>query len=209
MPGRSPAARDSGTGVNDLRDIRPKTAAALSSFALEDAVRPPLAFAPLPPDSDELSVLTTVDEVRAATEAVAARGQRLISIFSSDLEPPIYDQPVFLNTMKRFVLGQSFAKVRVLVREPGRMISNNNRFVSMARRLTSYLEIRVLAAELRQQTASYCIADDRAIVYRLRADRWDGITSLNNPPIARQYLQEFDVNWQASTDDQRQRIGGM
>jgi len=140
---------------------------------------------------------------------LAARGQRLISIFSSDLEPPIYDQPAFLNTIKRFVLGQKFAKVRVLVREPGRMISNNNRFVSMARRLTSYLEIRVLAAELRQQTASYCIADDRAIVYRLRADRWDGISSLNNPPVARQYLQEFDVAWQASTDDQHQRMGAM
>lgn len=209
MPGRSSAARNPGIGVKDPRDIRPKTAAALSSFALEDAVRPPISFAPLPPDSEQLVVLTTVDEVRVATEAVAARGQRLISIFSSDLEPPIYDQQAFLNTIKRFVLGQSFAKVRVLVREPGRMISNNNRFVSMARRLTSYLEIRVLAAELRQQTASYCIADDRAIVYRLRADRWDGITSLNNPPVARQYLQEFDVAWQASTDDQRQRMSGM
>jgi len=209
MPGRSPAARNSGTGVNDLRDTRPKAAAALSSFALEDAVRPPLSFAPLPPDSDELAVLTTVEEVRAATAEVAARGQRLISIFSPDLEPLIYDQSAFLNTIKRFVLGQSFAKVRVLVREPGRMISHNNRFVAMTRRLTSYLEIRVLAAELRQQTAAYCIADDRAIVYRLRADSWDGITSLNNPPVARQYLQEFDVAWQASTDDQRQRIGGM
>jgi hypothetical protein len=190
-------------------DGRTRTAAGLASFALADADRPPLQFPPLPPDSDELRILTTMEEVRDATEAVVARGQRLISIFSPDLEPLIYDQPAFLATIKRFVLGQSFAKARVLVREPGRMMSHNNRFVAMARRLTSYLEIRVLAAELRGQTASYCIADDHAIVYRLRADRWDGITALNNPPVARQYLQEFDLAWQASTDSQHQRVGNL
>lgn len=195
--------------MNSFRERRPTTTAGLASFGLVDSQRGPFVPAPLPPASDELHILTTLDEVRAATEAVAACGQRLISIFSSDLEPPLYDQLAFLNTIKRFVLGQSFAKVRILVREPGRMLTHNNRFVSMARRLSSYLEIRVLAAELRSQTASYCIADDRAIVYRLRADRWDGITSLNNPPVSRQYLQEFDTAWQASTDEHRQRVGNL
>lgn len=195
--------------MNSFHDKRPTTAAGLASFGLEDSQRDPFVPAPLPPVSDDLHIVTTLDEVRAATEAVAACGQRLISIFSPDLEPPLYDQQAFLNTIKRFVLGQSFAKVRILVREPGRMLTHNNRFVSMARRLSSYLEIRVLVAEQRQQTAAYCIADDRAIVYRLRADRWDGITSLNNPPVARQYLQEFDASWQASTDEHRQRVGNM
>ncbi|HEY2416285.1 MAG TPA: hypothetical protein VGH84_00080 [Steroidobacteraceae bacterium] len=186
------------------KDERATTSARLASFGLEDG---PLIAAVLEqrlPPPDTLHVLSTLDEVRTATETVAASGQRLISIMTSDLEPEIYDQAAFLEIIKRFVLGRSFAKVRVLLRDQARMGNGANRFVAMAHRLTSYLEIRVRAAQYRELTAAYCIADDKAIVYRLRADRAEGIAGLNNPPIARQYLQEFDAIWQASATEERE-----
>jgi hypothetical protein len=156
------------------------------------------------PSTETLHVLTTFDEVRAATETVAASGQRLISIMTPDLEPDIYDQPALLETIKRFVLGHSFAKVRVLMRDQARLSNGANRFIAMAHRLTSYLEIRIRAPQYRELSAAYCIADDRAIVYRVRADRAEGIAGFNNPPIARQYLQEFDAVWQASAIEERE-----
>jgi hypothetical protein len=156
------------------------------------------------PVPETLHVLSSFDEVRQATETVAASGQRLISIMTPDLEPEIYDQPALLEVMKRFVLGHSFAKVRVLMRDQARLSNGANRFIAMAHRLTSYLEIRIRAEEYRDLTAAYCIADDRAIVYRLRADRAEGIAGFNNPPIARQYLQEFDAVWLASQTEERE-----
>ncbi len=156
------------------------------------------------PPTETLHVLTSFDEVRAATETVAASGQRLISIMTPDLEPEIYDQAALLETIKRFVLGHSFAKVRVLMRDQARLSNGANRFIAMAHRLTSYLEIRLRAPQYRELSAAYCIADDRAIVYRVRADRAEGIAGFNNPPIARQYLQEFDAVWQASEIEERE-----
>jgi len=156
------------------------------------------------PAAETLHVLSTFDEVRAATETVAASGQRLISIMTPDLEPDIYDQAALLETIKRFVLGHSFAKVRVLMRDQARLSNGANRFIAMAHRLTSYLEIRIRAPQYRELSAAYCIADDRAIVYRVRADRAEGIAGFNNPPIARQYLQEFDAIWQASAIEERE-----
>jgi hypothetical protein len=190
--------------VTTSRDDRATTSARLASFGLEDG---PLIAAVLEqrlPPPETLRVLSTLDEVRTATETVAASGQRLISIMTPDLEPEIYDQAAFLEIIKRFVLGRSFAKVRVLLRDQARMGNGANRFVAMAHRLTSYLEIRVRAAQYRELTAAYCIADDKAIVYRVRADRAEGIAGLNNPPIARQYLQEFDAIWQASATEERE-----
>jgi hypothetical protein len=190
--------------VTTSRDDRATTSARLASFGLEDG---PLIAAVLEqrlPPPETLHVLSTLDEVRTATETVAASGQRLISIMTPDLEPEIYDQAAFLEIIKRFVLGRSFAKVRVLLRDQARMGNGANRFVAMAHRLTSYLEIRVRAAQYRELTAAYCIADDKAIVYRVRADRAEGIAGLNNPPIARQYLQEFDAIWQASATEERE-----
>jgi hypothetical protein len=186
--------------VANPRDNHSGVPAQLSSFALEDAPLPPPDLPLHVVAADELQVLTSLEEVRAATNAIAASGQRLLSIFTPDMEPLLYDQPAFLEIVKRFVLGHSFAKVRVLVRDHSRASAGTNRFIAMARRLTSYLEIRPLAAQYRDITAAYCIADDRAIVYRLRADRWEGIAAPNSPPVTRQFLIEFDTCWQASAE---------
>ena len=188
------------------RESRATTSARLSSFGLEDEPPGATVVAAQRPVADTLHVIGSLEEVRSATETVAGGAARLISIMTPDLEPEIYDQGPFLEIIKRFVLGHSFAKVRVLIRDNSRFIGTSNRFVAMARRLTSYLEIRLLAAQYRELNASYCIADDRAIVYRLNADRWDGIAAANSPPIARQYLLEFDALWQASAEHQEQRI---
>ena len=190
--------------MTGTRESRTTTSARLSSFGLEDGPLVAAVLAEKPPTSETLHVLTSLDEVRAATETVATSGQRLISIMTPDLEPEIYDQGAFLEIIKRFVLGRSFAKVRVLLRDQARMGNGANRFIAMAHRLTSYLEIRLRAPQYRELTAAYCIADDRAIVYRVRADRAEGIAGFNNPPIARQYLQEFDAVWQASAIEERE-----
>jgi hypothetical protein len=83
---------------------------------------------------------------------------------------------------------------------------DSNRFVSMGRRLSSCIDIRYVAAQAPQRASAYLIADDRAIMYRMRADTWDGIADVNNPPVARLYLQEFDVIWNASAMDHGLRV---
>jgi hypothetical protein len=148
--------------------------------------------------AETLTVLTSLAEVRAAVNEIAATAQRLISIYTPDLEPDLYDQSAFLEIIKHFVLTRSFSKVRVLLAEPSRIMRDSNRFVAMGRRLSSCIDIRYVAAHSQQRASAYLIADDRAIVYRLRADTWDGVADINNPPAARAYLQEFDQVWNAS-----------
>lgn len=151
-------------------------------------------------------MLTTLSEVRAAANEVAASARRLISIYTPDLEPDVYDQTPFLELIKQFVLTRNFAKVRVLFAAPNHTKGETPRFVSMGRRLSSCIDIRRVAARAPQRASAYLIADDRAIMYRMRADRWDGIADINNPPVARLYLQEFDTIWNASAADQSLRV---
>ncbi len=150
---------------------------------------------------ETLTVLTSLAEVRAAVNEIAATAQRLLSIYTPDLEPDLYDQSAFLEVVKHFVLTRSFAKVRVLIGEPTRIMRDSNRFVAMGRRLSSCIDLRYAAAQLPQRASAYLIADDRAIVYRMRADSWDGVADINNPVAARVYLQEFDQVWNASAAD--------
>lgn len=188
---------------------RSTTEAWLESLAAAERPVQPVILAMPMPAADELQVLTSVSDVRQTTAAVIATGQRLISIFTPDLEPQLYDDPKVIEVIKRFVLSHSFAKVRVLLRDHTRHTGSGSRFMSMARRLTSYLELRILVPQFHHLASSYCISDDRGIVYRMRSDRWDGIAAVNSPPVARQYLQDFDAAWLASHDQHHRRAARM
>jgi hypothetical protein len=203
--------------LTQARNIRPATlnspgeSDASSALAqLASARYAPESASESPPAagraSESLTVLTALSEVRAAVNAAAASAQRLISIYTPDLEPDLYDQTAFLDIIKHFVLARSFSKVRVLLVEPARVMRDSNRFVAMGRRLSSCIDIRYVAAEARQRASAFLIADDRAIVFRMRADTWDGIADLNNPPVAKLYLNEFDSVWNASAPEHGLRV---
>jgi hypothetical protein len=146
---------------------------------------------------EPLQVLTNLDDVRSASRRAVSGAQRLLSIFTLDLEPQLYEQPAFLDLIKRFLLSHSFAKVRLLTQRAVPYTSPN-RLAAMRRRLSGHIEIRTLNAQYAGRTSGMLIADAKAIVYRAQVGSWDGVAGFNQPPIARLYLQEFDEMWIAS-----------
>ena len=151
------------------------------------------------------AILATMPEVREASLNVAKSAQRLLSIFTQDLEPMIYGEEPFLEAIKRLVLARSYAKVRVLLADPSRAMVDNNRFLALARRLTSCIDMRSMSAEYAASAGAFIVADDKALVYRLRTDRWDGIADMNDPAVVRRYLNFFDEVWNMSMQESQMR----
>ena len=84
-------------------------------------------------------VLSSLDDVRAAVVEVTGIADRTLSIFTHDLEPGIYDHDDFLETLKRFILSRGFARVRVLVVDPTRVITTASRFVNVRSSKRNYI----------------------------------------------------------------------
>ncbi len=153
-------------------------------------------------------VISTREEMREAAVQVVSEASRRVSIFTHDLEPGIYDDPEFLEIIKRLVLSQTYARIRVLIADPARAIKNGNDFVHLGRRLNAYIEFRHVREDLRTHSEAFCIADDTALVYRLQADRWEGIADINAPAVAGLYGKMFDEIWTASeTKPEFRQIG--
>lgn len=143
-------------------------------------------------------ILTTLDEYRAAVAELAKRAQRSMSIYTPNLEPMLYDQDSFLEPVKRLVLARGHARLRVLISDPARASRDGNRFMQMARRLTSFIELRNVPPEYRNNPASFIVADDRAIAYRQQCSRWDGIVEFDDQSVVRRHLAYFDEVWAVS-----------
>lgn len=143
-------------------------------------------------------VISTQEEMRRAVIEVASEATRRVSIFTHDLEPGIYDDADFLEVVKRLVLSQAYARIRVLIADPSRAVKNGNALVHLGRRLNTYIEFRHVREDLRTHAESFCIADETALVYRLQASRWEGIADTYEPSIAKVYGRMFDEIWHAS-----------
>ena len=149
-------------------------------------------------DNSKRWVISTREEMRQAAVTMAKLAKRRISIFTHDLEPGIYDDPEFLEVVKRLVLSQTYTRIRVLIADPTRAIKNGNNFVHLGRRLNTYIEFRHVREDLRTHAEAFCIADEVGLVYRLQAERWEGIADTHEPSIAKMYGNMFDEIWAAS-----------
>jgi hypothetical protein len=96
------------------------------------------------------------------------------------------------------VLARGHVRLRVLISDPARAQREGNRFMQMARRLTSFIELRNVPPEYRNNPASFIVADDRAIAYRQQATKWEGIAEFNDQNVVRRHLAYFDEVWAVS-----------
>ena len=144
-------------------------------------------------------VLSSFEDNQKATVEIAKKAQRALAIYTPDLEPGIYDHEDFLEVVKRLVLSKRYARVRVLISNPGRAIRNGNRLVALGRRLNSYIEFRDVQEDYREDhREAFIIADSTALMYRADATKWEGMVGFNEPGIARQHLEIFEKIWQVS-----------
>lgn len=143
-------------------------------------------------------ILSSKDETREAAVAIASAAKRSLAILTPDLEPGIYDHEEFLDAAKRLVLAKRYAKIRVIITDPARAIRNGNRFVGVARRLNTYIDLRNAHQDYRGHREGLLIADDNALLYRVDAARWEGIADSYDPVVARRYLDFFDSIWNVS-----------
>ncbi len=145
------------------------------------------------------SVMTRKADVRDAVLKVVSGATRSLAIFTGDLEPGVYDDAEVLNTIKQLVLSRSYVRIRVLVADPERALRRSNRFVHLARRLSSFVEFRQLGEKFLGRPEAFLVADESGVVYRSNRERWDGVADTREPAVARLYLQDFDQMWQDST----------
>ncbi|MGH8495238.1 MAG: hypothetical protein ACREVN_03825 [Gammaproteobacteria bacterium] len=150
-------------------------------------------------------ILTGAHDVRGAVVEIARGARRQLAVFSHDLEPGIYDHDDFIEAATRLVLATRFARIRVLVADPGRAVKDGHQFVALGRRLSSYIEFRNVRPEFRNHPEAYCVADDRGIVYRAIATSWNGIAASNDPHVAGKYLDMFNEIWHACEIEQEFR----
>ena len=147
------------------------------------------AVVPSPP-----VVCTTKNETRDQLLAVTRSAERQLTIWSADLNAGLFENPAFLEALKRFVLARRHARVRLLTSNLPPTAEHRHALLAMADRLPASIEVRTIE-HAPVDASELVLADERGVLYRIHADRWDSMASTNDPLVARFYLSQFDTAW--------------
>ncbi|MGE0113507.1 MAG: hypothetical protein AB7T07_01275 [Steroidobacteraceae bacterium] len=142
-------------------------------------------------------VFTTQTETYEQLLGLTRSAVKQLAIWSTNLDSGLWESPGFLEALKRFVLARRHARVRVLTPQLPDTGERRHALLAMAERLPASFEVRT-AAQAGLDAGELLLADDRGVFYRIHVDRWDGMSDLNDPLVARFYLTQFDSAWRAA-----------
>jgi len=145
-------------------------------------------------------VLSSSQDNGEATCALISQARRSVDVYTHELDPKVYNQTACIDALKTFVLKNTSARVRILIRKPNATIKSGHRLITLARHLSSYIAIRVIHEDYASLPDAFLIADQRGILYLTEGDRYDGICNFDDPRLATELSHRFTEVWNHSTE---------
>lgn len=152
-------------------------------------------------ETAELQRFDTPDGARAQVLALMQQARRSLCLYSPDLESWLYNHAVVQDACRTFLLKSQHHCLRILLRDSSNAVSNGHQLLTLARRLTSNLQIRKLHPDYPAEEIAFLIADDRGLLLRPEPDQYAGYALYNDPGRARLRQSQFDQAWECSTPD--------
>lgn len=166
---------------------------------------PALTRAEIGEQTGELTIDDSQDNYQTLLNMLN-KGRRSLAVYSRYLDGKLYDQQEFNEALRRLATRHPQSRIRILIRDIDPLVKSGHRLIELSRHLSSSMEIREIHKEYANNLESFFIVDERAVLHRQQADRYQGIVNYNDPKLAHYLLQHFNEVWdhsQVPTDARR------
>jgi predicted GNAT family N-acyltransferase len=132
---------------------------------------------------------------------LANQAQRHLRILSNALDPAIYDRIEMADALSRLVRNYRAADIRILIVDGSRLAQGSHTLVNLAKRLSSAIRIRRLDTSGDALAENYLVADGCGLLCQSLRDPDLAWADYNNKPLAKDYAQQFDEQWNHAHED--------
>ena len=127
---------------------------------------------------------------------IAAQAQHELAIFSSALEPRRYGTVGLHDLLRSLALGHARNRVRILVRDPQRVLADGaHRLVELARLIPSRVSISAATAPADNLREEWVLADRAAFLLRPDAGDEAAVHRPDDPGRTVELLSRFNSYW--------------
>ncbi len=149
--------------------------------------------------------LRTIEQNRTTALAMAQQARQYLQIATRDMDALLYDNEPFIDALTTLARRHAKSHIDILVWDSMAAVKQGHRLISLAQRLSSYVQIRKPADEHAKYTEAFLVADGVGYMSRNLAERYEGIASFHAPLQARNLSQLFATMWEKATPDPQLR----
>lgn len=168
-----------------------------------EVAKPVVRDEPIHPDADTAALLTHNGEAACIEGIVGVLDHPLreVRIYSPLLDHTLFEAEQVLDALSRFARSGPPTSIHILIHTSNLVISRGHRLLNLARRLTSKIDIRVVAAELQNEQRCFVVADQRAFFLLPDDQEYQGFSNSYDPVQSTQLAERFDYLWQRAEQD--------
>lgn len=143
--------------------------------------------------ADSRRLESTAEFLQSSIELLES-AERSVSLLSYCLEPRVYNNVEFCDALRGFLLRNRYSHIRVLVHSPDKALGTT-RFIELCRRLSSFVELRMLSEQDQDCQEEHLIVDKQGYLYRAFPDDLYSIYDPEDPQTTVSRLREFNEMW--------------
>ncbi len=153
-------------------------------------------------ETSGLIKLSSLEQLQLAIDQLASQANHRIYIFSTELEKVLFSRQSLIDAITANCKSNRQFSVQVLTKQTNPRAFDGHHLVELQRRLSSFINIRLLAEDFADVQHEYLIADRIAIVdpdpIRPTHGRCDFFSTTRAQALSR----EFETMWELSTPHQ-------
>lgn len=127
--------------------------------------------------------------------------QRTCYILNRDLDRAVLHQDNIRTGLFNLARRGRFSDIRILAHDTDTAVRNGHILIDLAKRLSSYIEVRQVADDFKQFNEAFVILDKRGVIHQGQAHHYDAIAEYHNPRLASDLESTFEDIWNCSTID--------
>jgi hypothetical protein len=135
--------------------------------------------------------------------------RRELAILAPQLDPHWFNQSRVGTALARFLTTHPQNRARLLVEDAEQAVRDNDRVVSIARRLSDFLEIRRLGEQDLGCREMFALADRVGVFHQGDTTRLEALFSANDVRAAATLKQRFNEAWERSEPVTELRTAGL
>lgn len=152
--------------------------------------------------SSRIQILEDKEQCSEAVLLTAAMAELELCLFSQNLEPLLYNRSEFCDLLSTLARKNRRSHIKIIAQDTRNAVSEGHCLISLMRRLSSSIQIRIPATEeLKRFSESWLIADQNNMVQLNDPDRYQGTLVRDDRIHVKPRLEYFLHAWEFSEPD--------
>jgi hypothetical protein len=149
--------------------------------------------------AEQLFLLDDAEAFALHARQIVERSRRELAVLSQHLDPLVYESAL-ADRISALARDDRNARVRILVKEIEPIIERGHPLLTLARRLSSKVEIRKLLIEPENEAEAYLIGDRERVLYKHADREYTGFANYLAGPEAAKLLDNFNYLWERHSE---------